>query len=178
MNEDKKLVLVRAGLSLLVLIGFSFVVVGLFYFFPAQMGSMIFALLIGGIGAAVSFIQRFPTLGKVELNFLVSSWWAVLAPMLIGVVMGGLMYILFFAQILTGDGGGGLFTSNLFPNFRYPDNSDSSSLLDLRRVLTVRPNSFQDFGKLLVWCFLSGYSERFVPNLLENLERRGSPKDG
>lgn len=28
-------------------------------------------------------------------------------------------------------------------------------------------------GKLLVWCFLAGYSERFVVGILDQLEKHG-----
>ena len=83
--------------------------------------------------------------------------------------MASIGYVLFFSRILTGDSGGGLFTSNLFPNFLYPDSSASLSVSD---VIQIRPKTVQDFGKLLVWSFLSGFSERFVENVLVALEKK------
>jgi hypothetical protein len=108
-----------------------------------------------------------------EVGALVKSWWSVVIPLLTGAVMAGFLYIAFMAGILTGDGGGGLFTSNLFPSFTTPHATDS---LNLRVVLEIRPVSVKDFGKLIVWCFLSGYSERLIPGLLASLEERGAGK--
>lgn len=174
--QQKKTVLFRLGVVLLSLIFSSAVLVIFFYIVSDQMGTMIFALMIGGIGACVSFFLRFPKLGKVELEFMVTSWWSVVVPILIGLIMGGFIYIVFFAGILTGDGGMGLFTSNLFPLFTSPQVSEGEPL-NIKIAMEIRPVSVQDFGKLLVWCFLAGYSERLVPNILQNLERRGAGGD-
>ena len=169
--QQKKIVLYRLGIVLLALIVVSTGLIILFYLVSQQMGTMLFALLIGGIGSCISFFLRFPKLGESELKFMATSWWSIVVPMLVGLIMGGFIYIVFFAGILTGDGGKGLFTSNLFPLFTNPSlNTDEA--LSLNHALDIRPVSVQDFGKLLVWCFLSGYSERLVPNLLANLERR------
>ena len=171
-SMQKKVVLFRLGITLLSLIGASIVLVIVFYVASQQMGTMIFALFIGGVGSCVSFFLRFPKLGDSELEFIVSSWWALIVPVLIGFVMGGFIYIIFFAGILTGDGGKGLFTSNLFPLFTSPPLAEGE-VLSLKQALEIRPVSVQDFGKLLVWCFLAGYSERLVPNILKSLEQRG-----
>jgi hypothetical protein len=175
--EMKKSVLFRIGISLLALViaGFTFVLI--FYIATQQMSTMIFALLIGGAGACVSFFLRFPRMGKSELEFIVSSWWAIIVPVLVGLVMGGFIYIVFFAGTLTGDGGKGLFTSNLFPLFTDPSVIPGQPL-DLKTALEIRPQSVQDFGKLLAWCFLAGYSERLVPSILESLEQRGLSGNG
>lgn len=175
MDQPRKIVLARVGASLVGLVALAFLAVIVFSIFTTQMGSMVFALLMGGVGAVVSTIKRLPSYREAELGFLITSWWTILVPVLVGVVMGGLIYVVFLAEILTGDGGGGLFTSNLFPNFTDPIvDAEGNHLLNIRAILTIRPVTFQDFGKLLVWCFLSGYSERLMPSLLESLEKRGS----
>lgn len=175
--QQKKTVLYRLGVVLLILMCAAITFVLVFYLVTQQMGTMIFALLIGGVGACISFFLRFSKLGNNELDFLVTSWWAMVVPVLVGVVMGGFIYIVFFAGILTGDGGNGLFTSNLFPLFTSPKLADGE-VLSLKVALEIRPESVQDFGKLLVWCFLAGYSERLVPNILDSLERRGTGGNG
>lgn len=171
MNENIKLILKRLGIILVVLLFLSSVAVLFHTIYTKQLGSMIFALLFGGIGAGVSIVRRIPSLPEQKLISLSNSWWNLVTPILVGVVMGCVLYIVFFAGILTGDGGGGLFTSNLFPNF---DNlaKGEEGVLDMQKVLAIRPSSIQDLGKLVIWCFLSGYSERLVPNLLESLEKR------
>ncbi len=173
--QQKKTILYRLGIVMLVLIIVSAVLVLLFYIISEQMGTMLFALLIGGIGACVSFFLRFSKLTTTEIEFIVTSWWSIVVPVLIGLIMGGFIYIVFFAGILTGDGGDGLFTSNLFPLFTSTQ-LEEGEVLSLKKALEIRPVSVQDFGKLLVWCFLAGYSERLVPNILQNLEQRVGDK--
>ncbi len=36
----------------------------------------------------------------------------------------------------------------------------------------VEPESYKDIARLMIWCFLAGYSEKFVPNILQSLEAR------
>ncbi len=91
-------------------------------------------------------------------------------PLLYGGLMAGIAYLLFVSGILSGDGGSGLFTSNLFPNFTEPQTKTEQLI---RAFLEIRPVSMKDTGKLLVWCFVAGYSERFVTGILKQLERRG-----
>jgi len=171
--QQKKIILKRIGIIMLGLIIVSALLVILFYAASEQMGTMIFALLIGGMGACISFFLRMPKLGEAELGFIVTSWWTLIVPALVGTIMGGFIYIVFFAGILTGDGGNGLFTSNLFPLFTEPNIAEGETLT-MRMALAIRPISVQDLGKLLVWCFLAGYSERLVPNILQGLEDRGA----
>ena len=85
--------------------------------------------------------------------------------------MAAVAYMLFISRLLTGDDGGGLFTSNLFPLFAESSQVDGE-LLNLRHVLEIRPVGVGDAGKLMVWCFLAGYSEKFVTQILSTLEGR------
>lgn len=49
-------------------------------------------------------------------------------------------------------------------------------MLSVPTVLRLRPESMQDFGKLLVWCFIAGYSEKFVSGILQTLEERAGKR--
>ena len=109
------------------------------------------------------------------LEQLASSWVSSLMPVLYGGLMAAVAYVLFMSGILTGDGGQGLFTSNLFPNFTSPDQG-AGGLLSVPVILKLRSESVKDFGKMLVWCFLSGYSEKFVAGILQSLEERTGGK--
>ena len=60
---------------------------------------------------------------------------------------------------------------NLFPVFSHPDRP-SGEPLTIKTILAIRPLEVRDFGKLLVWEFVSGYSERFVTGILETLESK------
>jgi len=172
--EDQKAKL-RHWLSLILVFGI--VATGLLTaalsYFTGHMGTLLFALLAGAMGAGVSLARRSANLAEAELTTLLRSPWNLAVVEVVACVMAGIVYLLFLAGILTGDGGGGLFTSNLFPKFSWPD-VPAQTPLDIPTVLKVRPTSIQDFGKLVVWCFLAGYSEKFAPGILGVLEQRGS----
>jgi len=171
MDVERLRLLSRIGISTIAILAVAGILTLAFALMTAQMGTMFFALLAGALGAEVSIIRRIPSLKDADVSALVGSWWSLVVPLLAGSVMAGVLYLVFMAGILTGDGGEGLFTSNLFPTFTAPQVKDP---LDLHVVLEIRPASIKDFGKLMAWCFLSGYSERFVPSLLQSLEQRGS----
>lgn len=171
MDPEHLRLLSRIGISIVVVLAAAAILTVVFASITGQMGTLVFALLAGALGAEISVVRRIPTLKDTEITALVGSWWSLVVPLLTGSVMAGFLYVAFMAGILTGDGGGGLFTSNLFPNFRPVGQGDP---LNLSIVLQIRPASIADFGKLVAWCFLSGYSERLVPNLLQSLEQRGS----
>ncbi len=178
MAGQRALLLSRIGLSTVAVVALAGAFTMLFALFTAQMGTMFFALIAGAIGAVVSIIRRMPRLKDEDMESLVSSWWNLLVPLMAGSLMAGFIYMAFMAGILTGDSGGGLFTSNLFPTFVAPRAApDSETALNLHMVLGIRPKTVQDFGKLVAWCFLSGYSERLVPSLLASLEQRGTGQD-
>lgn len=173
MDVDRLRLLSRIGISTIVILILAVALTATFALVTSQMGTMFFALLAGALGAEVSIIRRIPALKDADIGALVGSWWSLLVPLLAGSIMAGVLYLVFMAGILTGDAGGGLFTSNLFPTFLTPPEVKDDPL-SLHMVLKIRPASIQDFGKLMAWCFLSGYSERFVPSLLQSLEQRGS----
>ena len=91
---------------------------------------------------------------------------ATLMPLLYGGVMAGVTYLLFMSRILTGEDQG-LFTSNLFPRF-----TDMPDPFNMKDYFDMDVRGGTDLGKLLVWSFLAGYSEKFVTGILHQLESR------
>ena len=174
MDAERLSLLRRVGLCTIVVIAAAAALTFAFALTTTQMGTLFFAMLAGALGAEMSIIRRIPKLSGSEVHGLVESWWSLVIPLLAGLVMAGILYLVFMAGILTGDAGGGLFTSNLFPTFTAPEAKEP---LNLHLVLEIRPVSIKDFGTLMAWCFLSGYSEKFVPSLLQSLERRGGGND-
>ena len=162
-----------AQLGLLAAVG-ALVVLGLV--FTEQLGSFPFSFFAGCLGGSISLLRRLRLESQPVLEELAASWVSSLMPMLYGGLMAAVAYVLFMSGILTGEGGHGLFTSNLFPNFTQPT-EDEHSLLSVPVILQLRPASVQDFGKMLVWCFLSGYSEKFVAGVLQSLEERSGGKE-
>jgi hypothetical protein len=141
--------------------------------YTREAGTLIFAFILGGLGGSISLFRRLPSTGASEMESLSRDWISTLVPVLYGGLMAIVTYLLFMSGILTGDGGTGLFTSNLFPNFTRPQ-VPAGSTLTIPLVLQIRPSSVMDVGKLLVWSFVAGYSERFVTSVLGTLEQRGS----
>lgn len=138
--------------------------------FTQHLGSFPFAFLTGALGGSISLLRRLRSESQAVIDEFADSWVSSLMPMLYGGLMAGIAYLFFRSGILTGEGGNGLFTSNLFPNFTAP--AVEGGELSVPVILRLRPESVQDFGKLLVWCFISGYSEKFVAGVLQTLEER------
>ena len=144
-------------------------IVGYFW----QVGSFTFALLLGSLGGSIALLKRVRTENALVFEELCADLTSTLMPMLYGGLMAGVAYLIFMSGILSGEGGSGLFTSNLFPNFTSPD---SSVVGLIRRFVQMEPVSMKDVGKLLVWCFVASYSERFVTGILKQLEQRGEDR--
>lgn len=131
-------------------------------------GSFFFAITLGAIGASISLMRRLRT---NDLPFQSEDHslgvLSILIPILYGTVLAGVAYLLFMSEILTGNGGSGLLSTNLFPNFETSD-PENKSLFE--QFIIMSPASLQDYGKLLVWGFIAGYSERFVLGILGRIE--------
>lgn len=132
-------------------------------------GSFFFGVFLGSLGGSIALLRRVRSEKAQVTVELAADVISTLMPLLYGGLMAGVAYLLFMSGILSGEGGAGLFTSNLFPNFTTP-NIEEDNLI--KHFLAMKPASMKDLGKLLVWCFVAGYSERFVTGILKQLERR------
>jgi hypothetical protein len=82
-----------------------------------------------------------------------------LVPPIIGAIAAVVIYIVFLAGML---GGGGLL-----PVMDCAAGQKCDSLLGV--LHNFGPKEAQDFGKVFVWAFAAGFSERLVPNTLQSL---------
>jgi len=139
-------------------------VIGYFW----HVGSFLFGVFLGSLGGSIALLKRVRTDKIVIIQELAEDITATLMPILYGGLMAGVGYLLFMSGILSGEGGSGLFTSNLFPNFTTPENLDEKLI---KNFILIKPETMKDVGKLLVWCFIAGYSERFVTGILKQLEQ-------
>ena len=125
-------------------------------FFRVEQGLEIpFLLLVflgGVLGASINFLRDLHLHADskgVETLSMVSS---LFSRVLVG---GGLavgVYMLFLS---------GLIGGALFPQFENVDYASGRGFME-----AATPQMFSDFGKCMVWAFLAGYSERFLPGLL------------
>ena len=112
-------------------------------------GSLLYCLILGALGATIR-----DDMADVSFDSLGG-----------GALMAGVTYLLFLGGILTGDGGGGLLTSNTFPSFTTTTESSVAAFI------TVRPVSIESTAKLLIWCFMSGYSRTFAVGMLKRMKQ-------
>ncbi len=136
------------------------------YFSETRLGSFEFSFLTGCLGGSLALLKRIRNMANYREIFF---WQAILIPILYSGIMAGVAYLLFLSGLLSSDDGDGLIRSNLFPHFIHPDVVGDQAL-NLKIVLQSRPDGVLNFAKLLIWCFLAGYSEQFVDQILQTLE--------
>lgn len=134
-----------------------------------DLGFYWFAFLAGVFGSSVALLRGVQK-GNIALaNECVRSWPNTLMPFLYGGMMATVTYFLFVSQILSGAQGQGLIATNLFPDFAALQLKEGP--LRVQDWFRVRPQTINDAGKLIIWCFLGGYSESLVSGLLERLAK-------
>lgn len=144
-----------------------------------QLGTLLFAIVLGSLGASISLMLRIQKSENPFIDLMKSDKTvSILMPILYGTLMSGIAYLLFMSKILygidltqeAGQEAQGLLVSNLFPVFSTPEGSNSV----IQNFMDMKPKDMQNTGKLLLWCFLAGYSESFVTGILKQLEKRAS----
>jgi hypothetical protein len=121
------------------------------------------ALMIGAIGGFVGLQRRLKQLSDEDLVLLADSWVYVALSPLVGGILAVLIYILFISGLLAGD---------LFPKF-VPD-ADADSYQGLPAMFRIHGKA-ADYAKLIFWCFLAGFSERFAIDIISHFEAQGKP---
>ncbi len=121
----------------------------------------------GLVGGFVSIQQRLKKVGNEELELLSCSWFQILLIPIYGGVFALVLYIGFL---------GGIVEGPLFPAFSIPDFSKPYPTRDdiQNFFVSTYPSSGSDVAKLLFWSFVAGFSERFVPQILDRTQKRSS----
>jgi hypothetical protein len=121
----------------------------LIFRYPAMqwLGAISIAAGFGALGVWTSFLSRRKDL--LEPARIKFDWTIVLA-YLLGCVLGIIFLLLFIGNFLSG---------NLFPAIS--SGGDPAFIAS-----TIH---FVDWAKIMIWCFISGFSERLIPNMLDNL---------
>ncbi|MFN0021341.1 MAG: hypothetical protein ACKVP0_24080 [Pirellulaceae bacterium] len=130
-----------------------------YYLGSSMVGAVpLMALITGCFGGFVGLQKRLRQLPEEELLLMAQSWvYTCLSPM-VGGVLAGLTYILFISGLLSGD---------LFPKFAAEKGKEVGEGL---ATLFAMGGSGPDYAKLIFWCFLAGYSERFATDALGKFE--------
>jgi hypothetical protein len=121
-------------------------------------------LICGLVGGFVSIQQRLRKLDEEDLTMLSESWSAVLLIPIYGAIFSQVLYLIFLAGLLQGD---------LFPAFYIPPFGDVPTDERFHQfLLGTYPKTGVDFAKLLFWSFVAGFSERFVPQLVNAMSAK------
>jgi hypothetical protein len=126
--------------------------------------------MAGALGGFVSALRRLYAFQRVfPTNFFgrtrkINSYLIVysLIPPLIGMIAAVVLYLIF---------AGGLIKGSVFPEFHMADPQTTTGSTQgpdaFRDFVTYwQPKSSMDYAKVIVWGFLAGFSERFVPDIL------------
>ncbi len=152
---------IQLGLIFLALVFFTWS-----YYSESRLGSLELSILAGCLGGSLTLLSRIQRLSNIQD---LSLWTTTLVPVIASGFMAAIAYLLFLSGLLSGEAGTGLIRSNLFPQFIRPDLCLDEPM-NMKLVLLTRPDGVLNFAKLLIWCFLAGYSDRFVDHILRSLE--------
>ncbi len=115
----------------------------------------------GIIGGFVSIQQRVKTIDSEELNLLSESW----ATILVIPIYGGIFALLLYVLMLSG-----LISGHLFPDFYIPPFEIPPTTKNVSNFLAqTYPAQGVDVAKLIFWSFVAGFSERFVPQIINKV---------
>jgi hypothetical protein len=132
---------------------------------------MVVVIVSGALGGFVSSLRRlysfqdvFPRKQYVELfrrtNVYVVAYSFV--PALVGMIGAAVIYVVFAAGLLKG---------GVFPEFHCVVDKCADFVNVVRNW---SPNGAAEYNKAIVWGFIAGFSERFVPDILNRLGSKSS----
>ena len=112
----------------------------------------------GLIGGFISIQQRLKKFGDEELDLLSRSWFQIVLIPIYGGIFALILYVGFLAEVVTGE---------MFPKFAIAAFHSPPTTADVRQFFNeTYPASGQDLAKLLFWCVVAGFSERFIPQII------------
>lgn len=124
-----------------------------------------FAFQCGIVGGFASIQQRLKNIQDEELELLSESW----ATILVVPIYGGIFSLIFYLLVLSGLVEGNLFPKFYVPDFDFPPTTENMSAF----FNSTYPVSGADFAKFAFWTFVSGFSERFVPQIIRKVSSSG-----
>lgn len=144
---------------------------GIAYYLHWQPYIMVYVVLSGALGGFISSLSRLYSLRELPALLLNPNFRIIrnryvamyaLVPPLVGIVAAAVIYLAMAAGLLQGD----LFASFECLKGKNQCNGGLSGLLDFG------PETVRDQAKVLVWGFISGFSERFFPGVIEGLAKQ------
>jgi len=125
----------------------------------------------GALGGFVSALRRlyafqrvfpvnfFKNWHKIDLYLIIYS----MIPSLVGAIAAATLYVIFASQLINGP---------VFPEFYLSSQNIRHDEFE-NFVWNWQPVSPSAYAKALVWSFIAGFTERFVPDLLDSFAQSG-----
>jgi hypothetical protein len=136
-------------------------------FFPFITMSAV--VLMGIMGAFVSMQQRLHNISAkgdpiYNLSLLTHGWLSIALSPMSGAIFALILYLIFSGKILEGT----FFpVMTLGPQDSYTIAETPYKYMSLKSfILGAHPETSKDYALLLVWSFVAGFAERFVPDTL------------
>jgi hypothetical protein len=154
--------IIMTGSALLLMVAGIFGLTLIFHFrFPVSWA----CFGCGLIGGFVSIQQRLKTIADAELSLLAKSWFQIALIPVYGGIFALVLYVGFLSEVVSG---------KLFPSFYVPPFANPPTHDDVARFLSeTLPATGPDLAKLLFWCFVAGFSERFIPQIIGKADGSG-----
>jgi hypothetical protein len=128
---------------------------------------MVLVMLAGMLGAFFSALTRLYNVDQASMALITPTIQQLggaylmmysLVPPVIGAIAAVVLYLVFVGKLLEGA---------LFPTIGCIPDKICASLMDIMNYYW--PSKPEDYGKVLVWSFAAGFSERLVPDVMQGL---------
>jgi hypothetical protein len=135
---------------------------------------LLLVMLAGMLGAFFSALTRLYHVDEAGAALIsptvqgLGGWYMAMyaaVPPIVGAIAAVVLYLVFVSSFVQGD---------LFPTIECVEGKTCRSIAEL--MDNYWPAEPADYGKALVWSFIAGFSERFVPDLLQTLVKKEQGK--
>ena len=157
--------------TVLLVAGLSAALVGSYFIAQLQPPMLLLIMLSGMLGAFFSALTRLYSADQISIALIspiaakLNGWHLLMysfIPLMVGAIASVVLYWGFVS---------GLVEGGIFPKMACKDSEGSK--IDCKTLVEVLyqygPKDAADYGKALIWAFVAGFSERFVPDLLQSL---------
>lgn len=140
---------------------------GLSYYYGGRLMLTWVVFCTGMIGGFVSIQQRVKNISDEELELISESWHQILLIPIFGAIFALVLYCVFLTGIITLD----IFPRMIFPEMP-PGGPNSYYIIEILRK--TYPASGPDLAKIILWAFVAGFGERFVPQIITNISGKAN----
>jgi len=125
--------------------------------------TLLTVLFVGAMGGLMSMQQRYQSVTREgdpidNISEMMQGWPRLFLPVISGGLFAALLYMLIIGGLLEGD---------LFPKLvAQTDDATPNGVSFWDLLKQSRPTSSSNYAKLIIWSFLAGFAERFVPDTL------------